>query len=58
MQGRMEKAIFVPEVYTRTQSDWISSFFKQNGYIGGCAPSSLLAFACHLSMVYPQSMTP
>lgn len=34
MQGRMEKAVFVPEIYAKTQSNWIVSFFKQNDYIG------------------------
>ncbi|KAG8444751.1 hypothetical protein GDO86_009792 [Hymenochirus boettgeri] len=31
--GRQDKAVFVPDIYARTQSNWIDSFFKQNGYL-------------------------
>lgn len=32
--GRQDKAVFVPDIYARTQSNWVDSFFKQNGYLG------------------------
>ncbi|XP_060119739.1 E3 UFM1-protein ligase 1-like [Heteronotia binoei] len=31
--GRQDKAVFVPDIYARTQSNWVDSFFKQNGYL-------------------------
>ncbi|NXN86598.1 UFL1 ligase, partial [Bombycilla garrulus] len=31
--GRQDKAVFVPDIYTRTQNKWVDSFFKQNGYL-------------------------
>ncbi|NWW75854.1 UFL1 ligase, partial [Climacteris rufus] len=31
--GRQDKAVFVPDIYTRTQNSWVDSFFKQNGYL-------------------------
>ncbi|KAM4692999.1 LOW QUALITY PROTEIN: E3 UFM1-protein ligase 1 [Discoglossus pictus] len=31
--GRQDKAVFIPDIYARTQSNWIDSFFKQNGYL-------------------------
>ena len=34
IQGRQEKAVFVPDIYSQTQNAWIDGFFKQNGYIG------------------------
>ncbi|XP_057308369.1 E3 UFM1-protein ligase 1 homolog isoform X1 [Hydractinia symbiolongicarpus] len=33
VQGRQEKAIYVPDIYSETQTNYIDSFFKQNGYI-------------------------
>ena len=32
--GRQEKATYVPDIYTRTQNQWVDSFYKQNGYLG------------------------
>lgn len=32
--GRQDKAVFVPDIYSRTQSTWVDSFFRQNGYLG------------------------
>ena len=32
--GRLEKALYVPEIYTRSQNNWVDSFYKQNGYLG------------------------
>lgn len=34
IQGRQDKAVFVPDIYSKTQTSWIDDFFKQNGYIG------------------------
>ncbi|NXY59738.1 UFL1 ligase, partial [Callaeas wilsoni] len=31
--GRQDKAVFVPDIYSRTQNNWVDSFFKQNGYL-------------------------
>ncbi|NWR71484.1 UFL1 ligase, partial [Centropus unirufus] len=31
--GRQDKAVFIPDIYARTQSNWVDSFFKQNGYL-------------------------
>ncbi|KAM7061924.1 E3 UFM1-protein ligase 1 isoform 1-T1 [Acridotheres tristis] len=31
--GRQDKAVFVPDIYSRTQNKWVDSFFKQNGYL-------------------------
>ncbi|XP_075780019.1 E3 UFM1-protein ligase 1 isoform X1 [Pelodiscus sinensis] len=31
--GRQDKAVFVPDIYARTQSNWVDSFFKQNSYL-------------------------
>lgn len=32
--GRQDKAVFVPDIYSKTQSAWVDSFFRQNGYLG------------------------
>lgn len=32
--GRQDKAVFIPDIYARTQSNWVDSFFRQNGYLG------------------------
>ncbi|XP_051853385.1 E3 UFM1-protein ligase 1 isoform X3 [Antechinus flavipes] len=31
--GRQDKAVFVPDIYSRTQNNWVDSFFRQNGYL-------------------------
>ncbi|XP_065649420.1 E3 UFM1-protein ligase 1 homolog isoform X2 [Hydra vulgaris] len=33
IQGYHEKAIFTPDIYSKTQTNYIDSFFNQNGYI-------------------------
>jgi hypothetical protein len=33
IQGHLDKAVFVPEIYATTQTAWIESFFQQNGYL-------------------------
>ena len=34
IQGRQDKSVFVPDIYSQSQTTWIDNFFKQNGYIG------------------------
>ncbi|XP_057209113.1 E3 UFM1-protein ligase 1 isoform X2 [Triplophysa rosa] len=31
--GRLDKAIYIPDIYSKTQSTWVESFLKQNGYL-------------------------
>ncbi|KAH9525822.1 E3 UFM1-protein ligase 1 [Bulinus truncatus] len=31
--SRQDKSQFLPDIYTRTQSEWVDSFYKQNGYL-------------------------
>uniref|UniRef100_A0A8C5NHJ6 E3 UFM1-protein ligase 1 n=1 Tax=Gouania willdenowi TaxID=441366 RepID=A0A8C5NHJ6_GOUWI len=31
--GRQDKAIYIPDIYARTQNSWVDSFFQQNGYL-------------------------
>ncbi|XP_051501472.1 E3 UFM1-protein ligase 1 [Myxocyprinus asiaticus] len=31
--GRQDKAIYIPEIYSKTQNTWVESFLKQNGYL-------------------------
>ncbi|TKC47704.1 hypothetical protein EI555_005793, partial [Monodon monoceros] len=31
--GRQDKAVFVPDIYSRTQNTWVDSFLRQNGYL-------------------------
>eukprot|EP00795_Rhopilema_esculentum_P017681 gene17681-9336_t len=33
IQGKLDKAVFIPDLYTRTLNTWVSSIFQQNGYI-------------------------
>ncbi|XP_071954728.1 E3 UFM1-protein ligase 1-like [Antedon mediterranea] len=30
--GKQDKATYVPDMYSKTQNNWIDSFYKQNGY--------------------------
>ncbi len=32
--GRQDRASYVPDIYARTQNNWVDSFYKQNGYLG------------------------
>lgn len=34
LRGRMDKAVYVPNVYTRMQNAWIDSFLASSGYLG------------------------
>lgn len=31
--GRSEQAVYMPDVYAKAQSDYVESFYKQNGYL-------------------------
>ncbi|CAG2238141.1 UFL1 [Mytilus edulis] len=31
--GRQEKALYIPNIYTKSQNEWVDSFYKQNGYL-------------------------
>lgn len=33
MTSRSTAAIYIPHIYTKTQIEWVKSFFKQNGYL-------------------------
>eukprot|EP00794_Sanderia_malayensis_P000235 gene235-852_t len=33
IQGRLDKAVFIPDAYTNTLNTWTASFFQQNGYM-------------------------
>ncbi len=34
LHGHLEKAVYVPHVYTRMQNRWADSFLESNGYLG------------------------
>ncbi|XP_013882362.1 E3 UFM1-protein ligase 1 [Austrofundulus limnaeus] len=31
--GRQDKAVYIPDIYARTQNAWVDSFLQQNGYL-------------------------
>ncbi|XP_004083959.1 E3 UFM1-protein ligase 1 [Oryzias latipes] len=31
--GRQDKAVYVPDIYSKTQNAWVDSFLQQNGYL-------------------------
>ncbi|KAK5600581.1 E3 UFM1-protein ligase 1 [Crenichthys baileyi] len=31
--GRQDKAVYIPDIYARTQNNWVDSFLQQNGYL-------------------------
>uniref|UniRef100_A0A8C5FGZ0 E3 UFM1-protein ligase 1 n=1 Tax=Gadus morhua TaxID=8049 RepID=A0A8C5FGZ0_GADMO len=31
--GRQDKAVYIPDIYSRTQNNWVDSFLQQNGYL-------------------------
>lgn len=33
IQGRQDKANFIPDVYSKTQNAWVDAFYRQNGYL-------------------------
>ena len=44
--------MFVPDIYSKTQTSWIDDFFKQNGYIGKkCTVSRRFQFALSLGII-------
>jgi hypothetical protein len=34
LQGRQDKAVYIPHVYVRNQNNWVDSFLGNNGYLG------------------------
>lgn len=34
--GRQDKAVYIPDIYSKTQNTWVDSFLRQNGYLGMC----------------------
>lgn len=34
LRGRMDKAVYIPTVYTQMQSAWTDSFLASSGYLG------------------------
>ena len=32
--GRQDQALYVPDIYTISQNEYVDNFFKQNGYLG------------------------
>lgn len=32
--GHQDKSVFYPDIYTRSQNQWVDSFYAQNGYLG------------------------
>lgn len=31
--GRQDKAVYIPDIYAKTQNNWVDSFLQQNGYL-------------------------
>uniref|UniRef100_A0A3B4U3J9 E3 UFM1-protein ligase 1 n=1 Tax=Seriola dumerili TaxID=41447 RepID=A0A3B4U3J9_SERDU len=31
--GRQDKAVYIPDIYSKTQNTWVDSFLQQNGYL-------------------------
>ncbi|XP_061130391.1 E3 UFM1-protein ligase 1 [Syngnathus typhle] len=31
--GRQDNAVYIPEIYSKTQNDWVDAFLQQNGYL-------------------------
>lgn len=34
LRGRMDKAVYIPNVYTQMQNAWTDSFLASSGYLG------------------------
>ena len=53
LRGVADKAVYIPDVYTRSQNKWVDSFLASNGYLGEAirmprmeSSSSLWCFSC------------
>ncbi|KAL4233241.1 E3 UFM1-protein ligase 1 [Mactra antiquata] len=33
ISGRLDKATYIPHIYTKSQNEWVDNFFRQNGYL-------------------------
>jgi hypothetical protein len=52
IQGHLDKAVFVPEIYATTQTAWIESFFQQNGYLGQTIVLERFMFHQYIRLLY------
>lgn len=34
LHGVADKAVYIPDIYTRTQNKWVDNFLASNGYLG------------------------
>ena len=34
LQGRQDKAVYIPHLYVHNQNTWADSFLEANGYLG------------------------
>lgn len=55
--GHQDKSVFYPDIYTRSQNQWVDSFYAQNGYLGKskfkfvnvvCLTVVLFKFCCYV----------
>ncbi len=47
--GRQDKALYIPDLYAKTQNAWVDSFLAQNGYLGKSCLSGVKC-CCGLSV--------
>ena len=38
------KASYVPDIYSKSQNDWVDAFYSQNGYLGKHIQGTTLTF--------------
>lgn len=43
--GRQDKAVYIPDIYSKTQNTWVDSFLQQNGYLGNFSQTHVLFFS-------------
>lgn len=36
--------MYIPNIYSKSQSDWVNNFYKQNGYLGVFVKKKLYKF--------------
>lgn len=41
-------SVYIPAIYSKSQNDWVNSFYKQNGYLGTFKPVFLLTSSLQL----------
>jgi hypothetical protein len=52
IQGRHDKANFVPDIYSRTQNAWVDAFYQQNGYLGRSWATPRLLFDSYVFLPF------